>query len=82
MNGRYAIYYGAARVGEVFKEDYYGLKTLPAPAVFMDMLLLASPGQIAAGLCREPKPDRHSAQSDPKMISVKINRSLHQVNPK
>ncbi|MHB8986073.1 MAG: DUF6922 domain-containing protein [Eubacteriales bacterium] len=25
-------FYGAALVGEVFKEDYYGLRTLPAPA--------------------------------------------------
>lgn len=24
--------YGAERVGEVFKEDYYGLQTLPAPS--------------------------------------------------
>ena len=24
--------YGAERVGDVFKEDYYGLQTLPAPS--------------------------------------------------
>lgn len=24
--------YGAKRVGEVFKDDYYGLQTLPAPS--------------------------------------------------
>lgn len=24
--------YGAERVGEVFREDYYGLRTLPAPS--------------------------------------------------